>query len=1147
MNPFNRIPDACALCGEVGGPMVACETCENWYHTEHCAHDYRRELHENTDHPWYCGACDAVRKRRRIGSALLTNLIKVLRELRIRPVATPDETGRIFGALTSPTGRAPTAVAVEQFWNRTGQQFDLARMIGYIDRHYGFQDVFILKIDRFASIQLLKGVDELVESRKLKLVRRAVSSVVVSKLGLTEEDLRPVEGHDEGRWRTKPLLWLILPANFAVSNADTANQLRSAEDCAHTLLLECVDILWGSVYSRQELWRKIRVALMSAVQTNLMPAADRQSTLRKVSGRPDGAPGAIELTDLNLPGFIFGVGMTRGRRIIDRQISNPRGVLKYRAALRYDGSRVDLHDQSVDDEVALCIYRLTPPTAANAEPETCIVCGTVADVEEWKCACGKWLCRNCLGYILASSICLRASRQAGAEPRCPQCRRTYDGIPELHDFELQVRGFINDILLLNNMMCPLSPQESQVPVYGVFEVSADTVHTLLMTYSGLNDWATMLRRARAVPEAISDGEVIRSFGQHLIEPLNPIPLPADFYVDLDLFPDGWVAPEDEAPADGPAEEPPAEPVGEAAAELEHQPVDEAANPLAAEAANLPADGPAGQLVDEPARQGADEPAGQLADDPARRAADEPAGQRADEGLPPPPAAEQDEPPPHNDIGADDDDDVPRPDEPIPEDWFSTTDRGNRSVWIGNRQWRRTRAVNETKSRYRCSGCTVSLLIETRDGSSYLVRAPRPHRPSCTAAPDPAREERTRLRRRVQEEVARGGNRRDLVAEIVADHGNAYLNTNGERNLNAARYRAGNAPGDRPRRLDLDRRGYFEDFIRLAEQHAGRCRGTRGTGQQIRFLLYSNAENPMLIWATDHGIAALNRASGLLWDGTFYVAPPGWEQLWTGVAEIDGHYVPTYFVLMTRRTQQEYERALLQIRTDLAQRQLFHIVSTLYYITDYEIAMRNALVSMWEIGEEQLRGCLWHLGRCWVRNMQDEMAAEYRAPRHLRTDKGRWLHRICGIACLPVDDCLAAWQHLQQTAPQGADIDRFIAYMEANYVGPNAVFPPIQWCAEPSIDATQRTTNPVEGLHSDLNHSFTTAHPPVKGFCEKLKIVQSRADTRLNSVMDGTPPRESRSKEQRRLHHYQDYRAGRINLDTYLERISELSGIRVRDL
>ncbi|EER13465.1 conserved hypothetical protein [Perkinsus marinus ATCC 50983] len=133
-----------------------------------------------------------------------------------------------------------------------------------------------------------------------------------------------------------------------------------------------------------------------------------------------------------------------------------------------------------------------------------------------------------------------------------------------------------------------------------------------------------------VQPILRDRQNIRSFGQHLIEPLNPITLPADFYVDLDLFPDGWVAPEDEAPADGPAEEPPAEPVGEAAAELEHQPVDEAANPLAAEAANLPADGPAGQLVDEPARQGADEPAGQLADGPARQAPDEPAGQHADE-------------------------------------------------------------------------------------------------------------------------------------------------------------------------------------------------------------------------------------------------------------------------------------------------------------------------------------------------------------------------------------------------------------------------------------------------------------------------------------------------------------------------------------
>ncbi|KAF4750976.1 hypothetical protein FOZ62_031357, partial [Perkinsus olseni] len=470
----------------------------------------------------------------------------------------PDETGRIYGALISPTGQALTNVAIENFWNRTGQQFDVAQIISYLDRHYGFEGVKIVQVDRYATVQLLKAIDEIVQGSKLKVVRRAVSDAVRFKLGLSEEDLRPAEDHDDVAWRASPLLWLILSSNFTVTNADEASFLQRAEDRARELLVKCVDILWGGVYTRQELWQKVRIPVISLVQSNFMPAAERQNTLRKVSGGLAGASPGIVMTDLGLPKFIFGVGLSRGRRLIDRTIANSNGMLSFRAALRCDGSRMQsascvcagpvvttchicimqMNGESIEDEVAACIYRLSPP-AQQAERETCIVCSVDTNhEEEWKCACEKWLCRSCLGYILAVSICSRASHQVGAEPRCPNCRRSYDNIAGLYPLELQVRSFINTMLIENHMLCPLSPDESQVPAQGLFEVSAETVHSLLMHYSGLNDWATLIRRERAIPGGVRDGEVIRDYGQDLIQPLQLLPLPDDFYIDLDLLNDG---------------------------------------------------------------------------------------------------------------------------------------------------------------------------------------------------------------------------------------------------------------------------------------------------------------------------------------------------------------------------------------------------------------------------------------------------------------------------------------------------------------------------------------------------------------------------------------------------------------------------------
>ncbi|KAF4670237.1 hypothetical protein FOZ61_001255 [Perkinsus olseni] len=411
------------------------------------------------------------------GSGVLTNLLTILRELRIRPVAMPDETGRIYGALISPTGQALTNVAIENFWNRTGQQFDVAQIISYLDRHYGFEGVNIVQVDRYATVQLLKAIDEIVQGSKLKVVRRAVSDAVRFKLGLSEEDLRPAEDHDDVAWRASPLLWLILSSNFTVTNADEASFLQRAEDRARELLVKCVDILWGGVYTRQELWQKVRIPVISLVQSNFMPAAERQNTLRKVSGGVAGASPGIVMTDLGLPKFIFGVGLSRGRRLLDRTIANSNGMLSFRAALRCDGSRMQMNGESIEDEV-------------------------------------------------------------GAEPRCPNCRRSYDNIAGLYPLELQVRSFINTMLIENHMLCPLSPDESQVPAQGLFEVSAETVHLLLMHYSGLNDWATLIRRERAIPGGVRDGEVIRDYGQDLIQPLQLLPLPDDFYIDLDLLNDG---------------------------------------------------------------------------------------------------------------------------------------------------------------------------------------------------------------------------------------------------------------------------------------------------------------------------------------------------------------------------------------------------------------------------------------------------------------------------------------------------------------------------------------------------------------------------------------------------------------------------------
>ncbi|KAF4646820.1 hypothetical protein FOL46_005112, partial [Perkinsus olseni] len=106
------------------------------------------------------------------------------------------------------------------------------------------------------------------------------------------------------------------------------------------------------------------------------------------------------------------------------------------------------------------------------------------------------------------------------------------------------------------------------------------------------------------------------------------------------------------------------------------------------------------------------------------------------------------------------------------------------------------------------------------------------------------------------------------------------------------------------------------------------------------------------------------AQTLIFDGTFYSAPAGFEQLWTAIAVVDGFYVPTFFVLMKNRQQTEYERALRRIRDELAERRLFGVVSAMNFVTDYEPGMRAAIANAWDVPPNHIRGCLWHLCKAW---------------------------------------------------------------------------------------------------------------------------------------------------------------------------------------
>ncbi|KAF4670107.1 hypothetical protein FOL47_002225 [Perkinsus chesapeaki] len=411
-------------------------------------------------------------------------------------------------------------------------------------------------------------------------------------------------------------------------------------------------------------------------------------------------------------------------------------------------------------------------------------------------------------------------------------------------------------------------------------------------------------------------------------------------------------------------------------------------------------------------------------------------------------------------------------------------------------------TNDTESVLQTSGWMTRWKRLKRDGNCYKLDRKATHAPKCKAS---------------------GSNREDSSLR-------------NSRNLNATRTRLqrGTKKKITLPEFRVDPKGHYKQFVLSAKEETE----FSDLRDEPRFLLYHDTESPMMIWAADRNMELLNKADAVIWDGTFYITPKNFEQVWVGMIAVDGWYIPVFYVLMQKRSQNEYERALIAIQRHFVRLGLLEVVQGLEFITDFEMPMRAALKKVLSLSDSQLLGCLYHLCKSWIRKVQElGLQTTCWTPKPSRGPKGQWLHRLCGLPWMTVEECKTAWGELKQVKPAGEDIDKLISYIDNTYMAADALFPPKEWCRPPSDDpVAQRTSNPLEGHHRDLNAKVTVKHPGVVDFIKLLKYAQSKSRTKMNSVDYGEAPPASRSNESRRLLHYQNWKRtpGGITTFDYLE-------------
>jgi len=95
------------------------------------------------------------------------------------------------------------------------------------------------------------------------------------------------------------------------------------------------------------------------------------------------------------------------------------------------------------------------------------------------------------------------------------------------------------------------------------------------------------------------------------------------------------------------------------------------------------------------------------------------------------------------------------------------------------------------------------------------------------------------------------------------------------------------------------------------------------------------------------------------DGTFDVAPSGFKQLLIIIVYLPKHkiFYPAAYIILTGKSEALYHHAFANLNAIAIQQDL--PLKPKLVMTDFEQGMRNAVMSVWNLKQEQMIGCFFH--------------------------------------------------------------------------------------------------------------------------------------------------------------------------------------------
>lgn len=287
---------------------------------------------------------------------------------------------------------------------------------------------------------------------------------------------------------------------------------------------------------------------------------------------------------------------------------------------------------------------------------------------------------------------------------------------------------------------------------------------------------------------------------------------------------------------------------------------------------------------------------------------------------------------------------------------------------------------------------------------------------------------------------------------------------------------------------------------------------------------------LVILATKDGLSTLCSTTDAYGDGTFKYAPKHFLQLYTLHGCRDGTYMPCVFALLPSKERLVYKQMFQCIVDACNGHQLILNPSSLYL--DFESAVHDAARDVWPA--IQIKGCLFHLGQNWWRQIQKlDLAMEYKTS---DTDGSKWLRHCFGLPFLPAEEVEDAFAFdMMSNIPDESRLHRFSDYLLNNYVKEDSRFRPNIWA---SFTKEHRTTNACESFHSHLKRMFYSHSPHLFTFLENLRLLETEASLKRRSSRRYMR-KEERDKLQKREEAQRLYTEGSIDRYRYIQKVAYL--------